>query len=338
MAFLKKHFIACQIRILIVATLYIVLQSGSAYADSIFMRTGGFWNGIIHRSTGDSVRLNLQGGHLDLASADIDSIRFDASDTIALHNGEIIIGKTCRSVNDSLLIVTGEGLRLIAKDSVGTVTRNSGGPLTVPQLPETDHQFAPTDEGVIGDHPPGMVFRVNGSLFIPFLANRNAGLRYASSDGRPDRQYCYGVGFGVTEFEPLTFFVQYERYTTGMSPDISAGSGGSTEAKYECFYGSAELQFRIPSHSEWSYSIALDLGIQKAEEEIHDALGAVWNVSESSFIARPRFEVEYAFPRSNFAIRSGVGYLLPTGNLLRFTGSMFSTSILIRLPFVGGPI
>jgi hypothetical protein len=280
----------------------------------------------------------MENSHLDIASADIDSIRFRASDSMTLYNGVRIAGKVCRSINDTFLIATGEGLRRISQNTVGTIIRNSGGPLTVPSLPETDNQFAPTDEGVIGDHPPGMVVRLNGNLFVPFITNEHAGYRFAYMNGQPDHQYCYGGGLGISVSEPLTIFVQYERYSTGTRPGTSSGNIGNNEATYNLIYGSLEIQLRSASHSDWSYCLAVDLGIISGSEEYHSATGVTWSVSENSFMGRPRFEIEYAFPNSSFALRSGVGYLLPAGNIVRFTGTMLNASILFRLPFIGGPI
>jgi hypothetical protein len=336
MASSENRFIFQRIIRPIVVTICIVLLTCSAHADSVFFRTGGFWGGIVRSSTGDSVRLYMNGGHFYIASADIDSIRFDASDTITLHNGERIAGKVCCSMNDSLLIATGQGLRRIAEDTVSTVIRNSGGPLTVPSLPETDHQFAPTDVGVIGDRPPGMVFRLNGNLFVPFLKNEDAGLRYAYTYGQPANQYCYGAGLGIMLLEPLTFMVQYERYSTGTRAGGLSRSNETNEAYYDFVYASLELQSRFTAHSNWSYCFGIDLGFLRGTQEFHEMSGQTRNISESIEIERPRLEIEYSIPRSNFAVRSGVGYLLPVGNTIRFTGTTLNTSIIFRIPFVGG--
>jgi hypothetical protein len=109
-------------------------------------------------------------------------------------------------MNDSLMFAAGEGLRVVAADSVAVVIHNCGGALTVPSLPETDRQFVPTNKGVIGEHPPGLVLRLNGSLFLPSLTNEDAGLLYMYSNGNPSNQFSFGAGLGITLVEPLNLF------------------------------------------------------------------------------------------------------------------------------------
>jgi hypothetical protein len=329
-----KEFILRNAVILGALILLVVFLSGTASADIIYLRTGGFWKGAARRSRGDSLRLNLQGGYFKIDLADIDSIRFDASDSITLLNGERIKGKAYRSVHDSLLITTSEGLRAVAADSVAAVLHNCGGPMTVRMLPETDCQFAPTNVGIIKDHPPGVVFRVNGNVFVPFITSNNAGLAGMAYLEDPSRQHSFGIGIGATLVRGLTYMMQYERYSTGTR----TASGGSDEAYYEFVYGSIEFQFGLAAQSNWSYCFAFDLGIQSSREEFYSGSGGGWALSGSSIMARPRFEVEYSVPRSNFALRVGAGYLPSSGNVVDFTGTSLNTSLLFRIPYFGGPL
>jgi hypothetical protein len=98
-----------------------------------------------------------------------------------------------------------------------------------------------------------------------------------------------------------------------------------------------EIQRSFSEHSNWSYCFGIDLGLLRGRQEFYDETGK-YSITEVSETGRPRFEVEYSIPRSNFALRSGVGYLLPIGNIIRFTGTTLNTSIVFRMPLFGGPI
>jgi hypothetical protein len=45
----------------------IIFLSCPASADTINLRSGGYWKGIIRRSDGDSVRIYFNGGYLNVA-------------------------------------------------------------------------------------------------------------------------------------------------------------------------------------------------------------------------------------------------------------------------------